>query len=190
MFELFSKTLFLTLGSAFFLEPLPEVHHAKNFNEAIKNKYIQVRALKGAENKSTASTLLISCVDFRLREETERLMSENLKLLNDYDEIALPGAALALTQHTYPDWNQTLEEVIGILKGLHHIKRIIFLDHRQCGAFKLLKGEASIATRDEETRTHKEVFKEARKIIQKEFPDLEVYTLLIGLDAMAENFKE
>ena len=38
-----------------------------------------------SEKKHTASTLLISCVDFRLRDKTEKLMIEKFNLLDDYD---------------------------------------------------------------------------------------------------------
>ncbi len=161
----------------------------QNFEEAILQDRIHVRALQ-AQDKSTATTLLISCVDFRLREETERLMNENFKLLNDYDEIALPGGALALIEETHPHWRITMEETIGLLKDLHQIERVVFLNHRECGAFRLLKGQESIATKDLETKTHQEVFKDARAKMKREFPDLKVYTLLIGLDGVAENLKQ
>lgn len=47
-----------------------------------------------------ASTLLISCVDFRLIDETDKLMKQ-LGLEDDFDKVSLPGASLALVNEKY-----------------------------------------------------------------------------------------
>ena len=142
------------------------------------------------EDHLYTDTLLVSCVDFRLRGEIAKIMSDILHLIGDYDEISLPGASLALVQDKYPDWNRTMSEVIGLLKKVHHIKRVVFLDHRDCTAYRVLKGDDAVDTRSSETKTHKAVFKEVREFMKINFPELEVYTLLIGLDGMVENFRE
>ena len=142
------------------------------------------------ENHRYTDTLLISCVDFRFRGEIGKIMNEILQLTGDYDEISLPGAGLALVQQTYPDWHTTMDEVISLLQKVHHIKRVVFLEHRDCAAYKVLKGEASVATKDLETATHKQVFKEVRAYMKKNFPNLIIYTLIIGLDGIVENVKE
>jgi hypothetical protein len=77
-----------------------------------------------SEKKHTASTLLISCVDFRLRDKTEKLMIEKFNLLDDYDEVSIPGASLALTKDAHLNWKEMVEEMIDMLRKLHHIKRI------------------------------------------------------------------
>lgn len=142
------------------------------------------------ENHRYTDTLLISCVDFRFRGEIGKIMNEILLLTGDYDEISLPGAGLALVQQTYIDWKTTMSEVISLLEKVHRIKRIIFLEHRDCAAYKVLKGEAAVATKELETAAHKQVFKEVREYMKKNFPNLVVYTLIIGLDGIVENVKD
>lgn len=132
-----------------------------------------------------ASTLLISCVDFRLRDETVDFMNK-LNLLDDYDEVSLPGSSLALVNNQYPYWGKTIEDVIEILQKLHNIKQIIFLDHRECGAYKLLIGEEYLETPEKETVAHAEILNKAREIINEKFPNLKVYTFLMGLDGIVE----
>lgn len=162
----------------------------KTFDELIKQPTIMVPVSSpDLEKKHEASTLLISCVDFRLRDETDKLMETHLSLLDDYDEIALPGASLALVQTKYPHWGKTVKDLISLLEKLHHIKRVIFLDHCGCGAYKLLQGKEHAATREKETHSHKIVFDKAREILKKEFPNLKVYTLLMGLDGVVENIQ-
>jgi carbonic anhydrase len=136
-----------------------------------------------------ASTLLISCVDFRLRDETVEFMKK-LNLLDDYDEVSLPGSSLALVNNQYPYWGKTIEDVIELLQKLHDIKQIIFLDHRECGAYKLLVGEEYLKTPEKETGAHAEILNKARKIVNEKFPTLKVYTFLMGLDGVVEQIYE
>jgi carbonic anhydrase-like protein len=160
-----------------------------SFEESIqKNQFIVPVSESDLKERKDASTLLISCVDFRLRHETEALMRSKLHLLDDYDEVAMPGASLALVQTDHPHWAQTLEDIVALVEKLHNIKRIILLDHRDCGAYKLLKGGKYTKTKEIETASHKETLLEAQKILEKKFPNLKVYTMLIGLDGVVENF--
>ncbi|MDF3047449.1 MAG: hypothetical protein K0R73_567 [Candidatus Midichloriaceae bacterium] len=140
-----------------------------------------------ATYKKTASTLLISCVDFRLRDETEALM-EKIGLLDSYDEIVMPGASLAVMSEKHKHWAETTKDIIGLLKDLHNIKQIILLDHKDCGAFKVVYGAKKVET--DEICLHKSVMAAAAKKIQKSFPDLKVYTLIMGLDGTVENITD
>ena len=160
-----------------------------SFEKAIKLDQLKVYVHHESAKRRYTDTLLISCVDFRFRSAIEDLMCEVLHLTDNYDEVVLPGASLSLVEKIYPDWERTLEEVIEVLQKLHHIKQIIFLDHRDCSAYKLIKGEKSVSTKACETKTHAEVFKEVRKIMHKKFPELKIYTLLIGLDGVVDNIK-
>ncbi|MCX7342926.1 MAG: hypothetical protein NT128_02105 [Proteobacteria bacterium] len=138
-----------------------------------------------------ASTLLVSCIDFRLRDETDKLMEKVFRLTDEYDEVALPGAAIALVPPSkkYKHWKKTLTDIVNLAHDLHGIERVIFLDHRGCGAYKLMLGEASVNTAEKETQAHKKVFEQARKVFDEKFPHIKMYTLLMGLDGTVEIFK-
>ncbi len=137
-----------------------------------------------SQYKPTATTLLISCVDFRLRDETEKLMNK-IGLLDQYDEVAIPGASLAVIGEKHPHWAATAKDIIGLLKTLHDIKQVVILDHKDCGAYKLNFGAKRMAT--EEMATHKEVMLQATKEIQKAFPKLKIYALIMSIDGTVEN---
>lgn len=137
-----------------------------------------------------ASTLLIGCIDFRLRDETAKLMNETLDLENDYDEFVVPGASLAFIEKKYPEWGETLNEVISISKDLHKIKRVIFLDHYKCGAYKLLRDPKKLGSHEAELIDHKKVFKEVRQKMKELFPEIEVHTLIMDFDGKVENIKD
>lgn len=160
------------------------------FDKMIKQKNFHVQpSQKNLSHLHEASTLVISCVDFRLRDETADLLNRVLKLEDQYDEIALPGASLAFVEKTKAHWGQTIEDCIQILKDLHHIKKIIFIDHLECGAYKLLKGKEAVSTHEKEKAAHLKAFKDTRKKMKKLFPDLQVYTFLMGLDGNVENVR-
>ncbi len=117
---------------------------------------------------------------------------EHLKTLNEASTllISLPGASLALVNEKYTHWGKTIEDTIEILQDLHNIKQIIFLDHRECGAYKKLIAEERLSTKEKETEAHTEILNKARKIIKEKFPQLKVYTFLMGLDGVIEQIYE
>jgi len=160
------------------------------FEESIKKAQLRVPVTQQDrdQQKKTASTLLISCVDFRLRHETENLMRSQLHLLDDYDEVALPGASLGMVLVDHPHWRQTLEDIISLVEQLHQIKQIILLDHRDCGAYKLIKGPEYATSTEAETAIHKQTLLEAKAVLQAKFPAIKVYTMLLGLDGVVDNF--
>ena len=156
----------------------------------IDKKIVKVEVSKEhLKTLNEASTLLISCVDFRLIDETDKLMKQ-LGLEDDFDKVSLPGASLALVNETYTHWGKTIEDTIEILQELHNIKQIIFLDHRECGAYKKLINQEYLNTKEKETEIHTEILNKARKLIKEKFPQLKVYTFLMGLDGVVEQIYE
>lgn len=134
-----------------------------------------------------ASTLLVSCIDFRLRDEVEALM-EAIGLTDQYDEIVLPGASIAVAGEKYPHWATAAEEVIQVVQELHGIKNLILLDHKDCGAFRLAYGADSMADPIHEAEAHQEQMRKALHKIQSQFPNLKVYVYIMALDGTVENW--
>lgn len=129
--------------------------------------------------------LLLSCMDFRLIDETERYMSGR-GLRGKYDHVILAGAALGALTDKYPAWNKTFWEHLDIAIQLHQIHKVIVLDHRDCGAYKAILGEDFSKDRAKETAIHADKLKELRKQINAKYPKLEVELLLMSLDGKAE----
>lgn len=180
------KSLLLMAAVTAGLTDVSGIDSAK-FNQAIKSGRIQITPSKtNLADLHEASTLVVSCVDFRLRDEIANLCNIHLGLLDDYDEIALPGASLGLDAPQYLHWKRTINDVIGLMKDLHHIKRVVLIDHRGCGAYKLLKGANAVATSEKEYKAHKAVLAQVKSQLKSKFPKLEVYTLLMGLDGVVE----
>jgi hypothetical protein len=87
--------------------------------------------------------LCIMCIDYRCADSAVRFLQNppnaqdpGLGLPRDYDITALAGASLASISGKFPGsidatWNQ-----IKLAYDLHKIKRVIVIDHRDCGAYE------------------------------------------------------
>lgn len=136
------------------------------------------------------TTLLVSCIDSDLRSEVQDFMENTLRLNSDYDEFMMPGAALSYLQVAYPEWSRTLEDVIKMAKNNQGIKRVIFLDHLECQAYKLLQPSYARESHEKQLESHKKTFSEVRKKLSKAFPDLEIHTLVMDDQGTILNIKE
>jgi hypothetical protein len=137
----------------------------------------------GAAGKTDA--LLLSCMDYRLIDEIGRYMSGR-GLRNKYDHVILAGASLGALTEKYPDWSKTFWEHLDIAIQLHHIQKVIVMDHRDCGAYQVILGEDFSKDRAKETAIHAEKLRELRKQISVKHSRLEVELLLMSVDGKVD----
>lgn len=130
--------------------------------------------------------LLLSCMDFRLMDDAERYMSGR-GLRDKYDHIVLAGAALGAVTDKYPAWNKTFWEHLDIAIKLHNIHKVIVMDHRDCGAYKVILGEDFAKDPPKEKEVHANKLKELAGLIKKQHPKLGVELLLMSLDGKVES---
>lgn len=140
---------------------------------------------RSAFGSGHADALLLTCMDYRLLDDTERYMTGR-GLRDKYDQVVLAGASLGAVTDKYHAWNQTFWDHLSLAIQLHGIHRVIVLDHRDCGAYKLILGEGCCDTRAGETLAHKKQLELLRAGINKSFPQLEVELLLMDLDGKVE----
>ena len=97
----------------------------------------------GAATPGTAShdaeALLLSCMDFRLMDQVSAFMARE-GLTHQYDHVILAGASLVPATDAFPEWNAAFWKHLELALQLHHIRRVVVLDHRDCGAYKLVLG--------------------------------------------------
>lgn len=129
--------------------------------------------------------LLLSCMDFRLMDDVERYMSGR-GLADKYDHIVLAGASLGAITKKFPAWNKTFWEHLDIAIKLHSIQKVIVMDHRDCGAYKVVLGEDFAKDPEKETTAHATQLKTLGGLIRKKYPKLEVELLLMALDGKVE----
>lgn len=142
--------------------------------------------IKKTQNKfqaHDAKVMLVSCMDFRLREDIFKYMIEKGYDVN-YDQFILAGVSLGINQTQNPYWGSTLIEHIKISAGLHHIHKIILMDHLDCGAYKTFCPH--IKNEEEEYKEHKKNLELAEKKLHEEFTNLKVKKLIMHLDGTVD----
>lgn len=138
-----------------------------------------------AEGKYDA--MLLTCIDPRFPAPTFDYMKSR-GMTGKYSQFTFAGAAIGVVAPAFKNWHQTFWDNLAASIQLHHIPKVIALDHRDCGAAKIAYGEAKVATRELETQTHKAALMEFRKQVAQRQPKLKTELCLIGLDGKVETF--
>ncbi|MBI3676235.1 MAG: hypothetical protein HY243_06420 [Proteobacteria bacterium] len=89
-----------------------------------------------AARAASVDTLCVTCIDYRFVEKDVNWLNTELNLdFNNYDIVALAGASLAAIQTAVEQKPSAFWDQINLAIGLHHIKKVILLDHMDCGAY-------------------------------------------------------
>ena len=141
--------------------------------------------LPQAAQAATVTALAITCIDYRLVDDAVKFF-DGKHLTNDYDQVSLAGASLAAVSDKFPSSNAAFWDHIGIAKKLHSIKKVIVVDHRDCGAFKVAFGKDYQGQGTAETAQHKQVMQQVKTKLAQLHPDLQSEFYLMALDGKAE----
>ena len=134
--------------------------------------YLNMSRYVGRECES----IVLTCIDFRFRKEVGDLLSR--AGFRDFDLVALPGASKAVIEESS---RGVLFHAVEASLALHHPRRIIVVDHIDCGAYG---GSAAFAGPEDEEAFHAARLDEAREIIRGEFPLLEVVAAYMDWDKL------
>ena len=149
------------------------------------SKSLESQIAAYGEQIAPVTALAITCIDYRLVDDAVRFFDAR-KMTNDYDQVSLAGASLAAVSDKFPSSNAAFWDHVGIAKQLHHIKKVIVVDHRDCGAFKVAYGKDYKGEGAAETGQHKAVMEEVKARLAKLHPDLASEFYLMALDGTAE----
>jgi carbonic anhydrase len=98
--------------------------------------------------------MVVACVDFRFQRALDEWLAANIRHGN-YDRVGIAGGV--------KDWDVVMQQ-IELSKNLHNIRRVILINHEDCGAY----GEAG--TREK----HETDLRAARAAVLKQYPGMEV----------------
>jgi carbonic anhydrase len=129
--------------------------------------------------------MVLCCIDPRFPALTLDYM-KGRGMLGQYSQFAIAGAAIGVVAPAFKDWHKAFWDNLAASMQLHQIKKVIAIDHRDCGAARIAYGEAAIANPRAENETHRKAFAELRKEVAKRQPTLAVETGLMALDGTVE----
>jgi len=126
--------------------------------------------------------MLLGCIDPRLQEPVASWTAAQ-GLTGKYSQFLFAGAAIGVVAPAFKDWHKTFWDNLAATIQLHNIKKVIAINHRDCGAAKIAYGDAAVAN---ETETHRAALADFRKQVNEKQSKLEVVTGLMALDGKLE----
>lgn len=132
----------------------------------------------------SCEAVVLACIDFRFWKETMKFVEEELGL-KSYDFPKMPGAAKAI--------NDCQNEVdvpmkcIGVPCDLHHVDRIVIVNHADCGAYggsQQFNGDI-----EAEQKFHGEELKKAKEKISGYYPGKDIILIYAKLVDGGENIE-
>ena len=67
------------------------------------------------------------------------------RLTGKYSQFVFAGAAIGVVAPAFKDWHKAFWDNLAATIQLHNIKKVIAINHRDCGAAKIAYGEAAVA---------------------------------------------
>ena len=118
--------------------------------------------------------VVVHCIDFRIQKYLNGHFDERFP--NGYDVISLAGGVKHLLEDA-EDKNIELEELF-VSERLHHPKRIILIQHEDCGAYG---GSKAFLDFKAEQAFQEEQLAKAEELLKKHFPKALVEKMLVSL---------
>ena len=137
--------------------------------------------------KSNYKAMVLSCMDPRFQPIVYNYLKKK-KIKGKYSSFTIAGASLGVTATKFKKWHKTFWDNIETSIKLHQIKKLIVINHRDCGAAKIINGNKEFS-RINETKIHKDSFKKIKKIFKKNTQDLSIELNIISLNKKVETYK-
>ena len=163
-----------TINQCLCCYPLPSRRHfLKSFLPGVVAFTVLQSAKPANAEVHQTKALVLSCIDFRfLTAEQSFLKSKNLT--DKYDLTALAGASLALTGFPHKSDAEAFWDQLDISYRLHHINKVIIIDHQDCGAYAMMIDPNLSKDTERELQVHTDYLNQAYSSICDRYPDLKV----------------
>ena len=123
--------------------------------------------------------MVLSCIDPRFQTKVYKYLKKK-KLRGKYSSFTIAGAAIGVTAKKFKKWHSTFLDNLSTSIKLHKINKLIVINHRDCGAAKIVNGEKKFNSTIE-NKIHKDSFKKLKKILNKKFPLLKINFKILSL---------
>ena len=137
--------------------------------------------------KSNYKAMVLSCMDPRFQPIINNYLKKK-KLTGKYSAFTIAGSSLGVTANKFKSWHKTFWDNFDTSIKLHNIKKLIVINHRDCGAAKIINGKKEFS-KINETKVHKNSFQKIKKIFRKRYPKLSIEIKIISLNSKVETFK-
>ena len=130
--------------------------------------------------------MILSCIDPRFQPVVYNYLKKK-KLVGKYSSFTIAGSAVGVTASKFKRWQKAFWDNFDTSVKLHNIRKLIVINHRDCGAAKIINGKKEFS-RENETTVHKNSFQKIKKIFKRKYPKFKIEFKLISLNKKIENF--
>ena len=131
--------------------------------------------------------MLLTCIDPRFPELTMKYM-QGRQMVGEYSQFSIAGSSIGVVAPAFKTWAPAFWDNLAASMQLHHIPKVIAMNHRDCGAAKIAYGAAAVKDKAAETATHKAALMEFKTQVGERQPKLKVELGLMALDGSVEMF--
>lgn len=131
--------------------------------------------------------MVLSCIDPRFQTIVSNYLNKR-KLKGKYSLFTIAGAAIGVTSKKFKSWQKTFLENFATSIKLHKIKKLIVINHLDCGAAKIVNGKKIFNLKNEK-KIHKDSFSKIKKILLKRYPNINIELNIINLKNKVEKIK-
>ncbi len=114
--------------------------------------------------------MVLSCMDPRFQTKVFNYLKSK-KLSGKYSSFTIAGGAIGVTHKKFKKWHSTFWENLETSIKLHRIRKLIVLNHKDCGAAKIANNGKKFNSLIE-NKIHKKSFENIKKILKKKHPNL------------------
>src|SRR5581483_10091738 len=176
-------------------------HAACSCGDLLQGRFDRRRFLKMAGTAGLVATLpgfvfaaegnyeamLLTCIDPRFPEPYFNYMKSR-NMVGKYSQFTFAGAAIGVVAPAFKTWSVAFWDNLAASIQLHHIPKVIAMNHRDCGAAKIAYGPDAVKDKATETATHKAALLEFKKQVGEKQPKLAVELGLMALNGSVDTF--
>ena len=130
--------------------------------------------------------MVLSCIDPRFQPIIFNYLTKK-KLKGKYSLFTVAGASIGVTAPKFKKWHRSFWDNFETSIKLHKIRKLIVINHCDCGAAKIINGNKDFNSLNE-IKIHKSSFKKIKKVFQKKYSKLKIETYLISLNKKIKKF--
>ena len=136
--------------------------------------------------KKKYKAMVLSCMDPRFQTKVSNYLKRR-KLIGKYSAFTIAGAAVGVTASKFKKWHTTFWENLNTSIKIHRIEKLIVINHKDCGAAKIVNGKKEFSSQNE-IKIHEKSFEKIKSNLKKKHPRLKVELNLMSLNGRIDKF--
>ena len=126
--------------------------------------------------------MVLSCIDPRCQPKINSILKKK-KLSGKYSLFSIAGSTVGVTSRKFKSWHNVFWQNLSISLKLHGIKKLIAINHYDCGAAKLVNKQKTF-NKKIEYKIHQNAFKILKTNLKRKFPKLKLETKIITVKTL------